>query len=263
MGQSDQVHCPIMSEKLCLKWNDFQENTIAAFGSLRNDNDFSNVTLTCEDGHQVEAHKVILAASSPFFQNMLRKSKHPHPLIYMRGVKSEDLVAIVDFLYYGEANVYQENIDSFLVIASELNLKGLTQKSTEPDEKTNKPKNPSKVVQGSFKPKDSLMNEQKVVEPQFDGTVAVTSFAMYGDINDMQVLDQKVRSLMQKSQHLNKNGIGRAEMCTVCGKEGDQRNIKDHIESKHLEGVSIPCNHCEKTFRTRNGLRSHVRTIMN
>ena len=106
-----------MSEKLCPKWNDFQDNISTAFGTLRNDCDFSDVTLACEDGNQVEAHKVILTASSPFFQNILRKNKHPHPLIYMRGVKSEDLVAIVDFLYYGEANVYQENIDSFLTIA--------------------------------------------------------------------------------------------------------------------------------------------------
>ena len=52
-----------MSEKLCLKWNDFQENTNVAFGSLRNDGDFSYVTLACEDGQQVEAHKVILASS--------------------------------------------------------------------------------------------------------------------------------------------------------------------------------------------------------
>ena len=43
----------------------------------------------------------------------------------MRGMKSEDLVAILDFLYSGEANVYQENLDSFLVIAEELQLKGL------------------------------------------------------------------------------------------------------------------------------------------
>ena len=68
-----------MSEKLCLKWNDFQENVNAAFGNLREDTEFSDVTLACEDGQQLEAHKVILAASSPFFQNLLKRNKHPHP----------------------------------------------------------------------------------------------------------------------------------------------------------------------------------------
>ena len=84
-----------MSEKLCLQWNDFKENAIHAFGSLREDHDFADVTLACEDGKQVEAHKVILASSSPFFQNLLKRNKHNHPLIYIRGVKSDDLLAII------------------------------------------------------------------------------------------------------------------------------------------------------------------------
>ena len=54
-----------------------------------------------------------------------RPREHAHPLIYMRGMNVKDLLAIVDFLYYGEANIYQENLDSFLTIAEELELKGL------------------------------------------------------------------------------------------------------------------------------------------
>ena len=96
-----------MSEKLCLKWNDFQENVNTAFTSLREDKEFSDVTLVCEDGHQLEAHKLILVASSPFFLNLLKKSRHPHPLIYMKGIKFEELQAMVDFLYRGEANVFK------------------------------------------------------------------------------------------------------------------------------------------------------------
>ena len=97
----------------------------AAFGSRRKGTEFAEAILACEDDEQVDARQVILAASSPFFQNLLKMNKHPHPLIYMRGVKSEDLGAIIDFLYLGEANVSQDNLDSFLAIAEELQLKGL------------------------------------------------------------------------------------------------------------------------------------------
>ena len=114
-----------MSEKLYLQWNDFQENITASFRTLRRDEDFADITLACEDGKQVEAHKVILAASSPFFASLLKKNKHPHPLIYMKGMQSKDLMAIVDFLYRGEANVYQESLDEFLAVAEELQLAGL------------------------------------------------------------------------------------------------------------------------------------------
>ena len=91
-----------------------------------------DVTLACEDGQQVEAHKVILAFSIPFFQKWLTRNKHNHPLVYMRGMKSENLLAIVDFLYYGKVNVYQQNLDSFLVIAEEFQLKGLIGKTDAP-----------------------------------------------------------------------------------------------------------------------------------
>ena len=75
------------SEKLCLQWNDFKQNISASLGDLRGDEDFTDVTLVCEDGQQVEAHKVILVASSPFFKELLRKNKHSHPLVYMRGLR--------------------------------------------------------------------------------------------------------------------------------------------------------------------------------
>ena len=61
-------------EKLCLQWNDFKENITASFESLRHDEDFADVTLACEDGKQMEAHKVILASSSPVLQKKQTRS---------------------------------------------------------------------------------------------------------------------------------------------------------------------------------------------
>ena len=77
-----------MTELVCLRNSDFQYNTISAFGAFRHDQDFSDVTLACVDGEQVVAHKFILASSSLFFLNLMRKNKHTHPLINMRKMKS-------------------------------------------------------------------------------------------------------------------------------------------------------------------------------
>ena len=54
-----------------LQWNDFREKISSAFGALREDKDFTDVTLACEDGQQVQARKVVLISSSPFFLNLL------------------------------------------------------------------------------------------------------------------------------------------------------------------------------------------------
>ena len=84
-----------------MQWNDFQNIVISSFGDLKDDPDFTDVTLACEDGKQMEAHKVVLASSSPFFMHLLKRNRHPHPLIYMRGIKSDDLMAMVEFFYKG------------------------------------------------------------------------------------------------------------------------------------------------------------------
>ena len=119
------------NEKLCLNWNNFENIVKTSFGELRGVNDFTDVTLACQD-ESIKAHKVILSACSPFFKRLLQTHLHPQPLIYMRGVKSIDLVAIVDFMYRGEANVFQENLETFLSLAEEFELKGLGGGSEEP-----------------------------------------------------------------------------------------------------------------------------------
>ena len=62
------------SEKLCLQWNDFKENITASFRELREDKDFTDITLACEDGKLIDAHKVVLALSSPLCSFWKRSS---------------------------------------------------------------------------------------------------------------------------------------------------------------------------------------------
>merc|ERR1711874_556383 len=115
------------NEKFCLKWNDFEKNISGAFRDLKNDNDFFDVTLACDDEEQVSAHKVILSACSPFFRQVLRRHKHQHPLLYLRGVSFSDLESVLAFMYNGEVNIAQEQLNSFLAVAEDLKVKGLTQ----------------------------------------------------------------------------------------------------------------------------------------
>jgi len=114
------------SEKFCLRWNDFEANVSGAFREIREEKDFFDVTLACDD-NQMEAHKVIISACSPWFRNILRRNPHQHPLLYLKGVKYRELVAVLNFMYQGEVNVAQDDLNSFLSVAEELQVKGLTQ----------------------------------------------------------------------------------------------------------------------------------------
>ena len=88
------------------------------------------MTLACDD-EQIQAHKVIISACSPFFRAVLGRKPHEHPLFYLRGVKHSDLVSGFNFMYHGEVNVAQEELNSFLAVAEDLQVKGLTQNNLE------------------------------------------------------------------------------------------------------------------------------------
>jgi len=123
------------SEKFCLSWNDFESNISLSFRELRDEKDFFDVTLSCGD-EQIQAHKLILSACSPFFRSVLKKNVHQHPLLYLKGVKFSDLQAVLNFMYHGEVNVAQEELNSFLAVAEDLKVKGLTQNNQPPQQKT-------------------------------------------------------------------------------------------------------------------------------
>ena len=258
----------MIDNKYCLKWNDFQENVRTVFGNLREDKDFSDVTLASEDGQQFEAHKVILAASSPFFQNLLERNKHAHPIIYMRGTKSEDLSAIVDFLFFGEANVLQENLESFLAIAGDLKLKrlmGQMGQNNESKENVDTTEPVQVKLTSNVKEEEIGVNSSKVGRFDSEERTFNTKVANQQKLlaipnqtsKELEVLDEQVKCMMEKTQNSTLDGSKKAYVCKVCGKEGHNVNIRDHIEVNHLEGVSLPCNNCEKKFRSRVSLRKH------
>ena len=101
------------SEKFSLSWKDFQTNVSQSFGILRNEEDFFDVTLVSEDLKQVGAHKVVLSSCSPVLKELLKSNKHSHPMLYIRGVKSENLQYVLNYIYSGEVSIYQEHLNDW------------------------------------------------------------------------------------------------------------------------------------------------------
>jgi len=118
-----------------LKWNEFENNLSVSFQELREDKDFFDVSLVCDDT-QLQAHKLILSACSPFFKNLLKSHPHQHPLIYLRGIKARELQQVLNFMYLGEVSVDQQDLTSFLLVSQDLKVKGLTKNKSETSSST-------------------------------------------------------------------------------------------------------------------------------
>jgi len=119
-------------EQFCLRWNDFQQCIKSTFTDLRDENEFMDVTLSCDGGEQVKAHKVILSACSVTFRALLKKNPAQNPVIVLWDVLPRDLAAILDFMYHGEVNVKQDHLNSFLAVAERLRVRGLCQNDGHP-----------------------------------------------------------------------------------------------------------------------------------
>ena len=259
------------TEKLCLKWNDFQECTLSSFKQLRDDKDFTDVTLASEDGCQVASHKVVLVASSPLFHNLLKTNKHPHPLIYMRGLKVDHLVAMMDFLYSGEAKVLQEDLDNFLAFANELQLKDLIGDQNIHDDVKHSLSLEKGLEEGGLsqvKPSVQRIGQirtETLNEREVENKLERTDFLLGAAEPELDI-DKQIKSMMHSTHHYitYKNGKQkRVFICKVCGKEAKDVDIWRHIEAKHISNVSRICDICGKTSSSRNGLRNHIFKVHN
>ena len=103
-------------------WDDFHKNMNVY---LKNEMDFFDVTLACDDNQQIEAHKIILSSGSLFFRDILSNAKHPQPFLYLSGVRKSELQSIVDFLYNGQTSVAEKDIGRFFEAAKLLQILGI------------------------------------------------------------------------------------------------------------------------------------------
>jgi len=162
----------VESEKYCLKWNDFTSNLSVAFQEMRRDADFFDLTLLTENS-EIRCHKLVLGACSSHFRQIIKRLSSqniPNPAIYLRGVRHEDIKNLLEFMYLGEVNIAHEDLDSFLAVAQDLCIKGLTQdnSTSQNDTSQHTPSGSGNTSSASKRPKFSKngVEHQQVKKPK-------------------------------------------------------------------------------------------------
>ena len=115
-------------DTFCLKWSEYNSSISQSFEEFRDVSEFCDLTFISDDKQQFKAHKVILAASSAFFRNILSNMNHPyqqaHSMLFLNGIHSAELKALLEFIYQGEVKMGKQNLQSFVGLAQKLELKG-------------------------------------------------------------------------------------------------------------------------------------------
>ena len=254
--------------KLCINSIDFKENIVNAIGTLREINEFTDVTLTCDGDEVIQAHKLMLSSSSQYFRNVLKKTNHPKPCIHLRGLKSKDLKSVIDFIYYGECNIEEENVDEFLALAYDLKIKGISGSSSEYfiqpyNSKVLKQDVPLKsnfsvvssnkdVIKAEEIPRQVESVEEIENETKEMGDIHKKTTRKCVTLTESMDLYKIIATMMEYQDNIWN--------CTVCGKQIKNRNSMSYHVEVHIDGASHPCNICGKTYSSRNSLQNHTST---
>ena len=115
-----------MQKNVTIDWYDFQNNIVDKLKYYVGQTEFADVTLVTKDNKKISAHKIILCSGSTFFRGLFaRDNGHPNPLLYLRGVEADVLEAVLQFLYLGQAQVRQQDVQEFIATAEDLGVEGL------------------------------------------------------------------------------------------------------------------------------------------
>ena len=239
-----------MTEKFCLKWNKFTSNASKSFGLFRTADYLHDVTLVSDDHKQIAAHKLVLSASSEYFRNIFKNYdvKHAHPLLCLDEVTFTDLQSILDYMYNGEIQIYQDNIDRFLSLAQRFRLEGLLSNKAESKNLTkkefqdiNNPRSRNEILDGEDCPSSQ--------------PIQVQSDTKLKDSNDPAFISRDVATVDKvevAEEHLVTEGSSRATMIEPLTAESSSPQLKldpvvpEAMMSEVSEGVdqehTFQCN---------------------
>jgi len=217
------------------------------------------ITLVSDDHSQISAHRMVLSACSEYFNDIFRKSKHSYPMLCLDGVNKQDLNNILDYIYNGEVQIYQDDLDRFLTVAQRLKLNGLIGNNTSEEESKEEIHAEEPFLNDSdLSPiKPTCSNPVRKVQPV---SKVLEENLIKEDIRTISVTEEDAQNVKEKvNEYLEKCSDG-SYRCTVCGKTTSQKNaaqnMRNHIQT-HLEGLSFSCPLCQKTFRSAHRLNMH------
>ena len=245
-----------------LSRNDFERSSSHAFKLLKLDTDFLDVTLACEDGKQLKAHKVVLSSFSSVFQSILKQNSHKNPLLYLTEISYLFLQKILDFIYLGQTVVNKHEFEEFMKMAEKFKIDGLVRKDQRPPE-TKKLHERETATANVLERADSDIfdNHEQLIDPKQElyqndfVSYEKTSNQTLTDMNDIEVQNE----LPEKLNFLNRS---RSKFpCDECQYSATTKsNLKTHVLAKHL-GVKFPCNYCDFQGSTKGNTHYHMKNM--
>ena len=261
--------------------NNFTSHLLQTLKDLLNEKEFTDVTLVGDDNIQLTAHKVILSAFSPILRNLLLSNPHPHPLLYMRGVSSIELSSLLQFMYFGETEISQNNFNTFQALAKDLEVKGLEVPDESLEDKTPASNSCSPLLSQNFENTngaEDLLTDQIKDNNLFPDEQTITIVDEDEDLDNDKSFDipKPIQVQLTPSQFICKdcgfvlNNEGALEVhkksrhsslqfsCYECEySTSSESEMESHQQNTHEQSKLLSCNECDYITHHRGNLREH------
>ena len=210
------------TNNVLLLWKYSKHQISSTVRKLYKNKNYSDVTLVSDEHQTTEAHKSILSACSPVMKSLLLDNPHPHPIVYLRGIESQELDSLIQFIYLGEVQVSQSRLKKFFHAAEELQITDIHDRCDDCDDILGK-------------------NEEDKHEPVVDVAHSNSS------VPDMFIYKSNARNQVESVKYL----------CQKCDFFWhDQWDFIRHTESVHKDDLYY-CDRCEFLSKTEMGLNNH------
>ena len=213
----------VIEEKLNITWHTFTNHYRDMLQDLMISNEFADLTLVSDDRKYFKAHKIVLCASSRVLKNIIHDNPSSSPLLYLRGVHSQEVESILQFVYLGKATFYGDRINEFLNVAKSLEIKEIG--------------------------KDNLINDHLDLEyePDFKQTNNFIATPNETDHSIATINEERVNEFLNGTNSLEVKEIGKDNLIN------EQLDLDDEPESKQTNNFIAKKNETDHSIATFNG----------
>ena len=234
-------------EKYSVKWHSYSDHLRSMMKELMMNEDFSDVTLVTEDKKRIKANMNVLSSSSPVFKDILKKEKQSSQIIFLRGIQYSEMESIIQFIYLGEATLYEDRTNEFLSIAKLLEITALCQTETETNDELD-----DEALPLDINVSDEEVQITKKSTQESRGDVSVRKY-------ECKQCHKSYSSSGALSNHRRSAHLGVQYECDQCDFQASRQDtLVVHIQSKH-EGIQHTCDQCDYHSTYRTDLLRHIK----
>ena len=211
-----------------ITWKSQTERFTQMLNDLTMTGNFADVTLVLDDQSQIKSHKVILAAVSQFFRDILDDADVQEDLtIHLSEVQYDELESLLLLIYCGDIETI-ENSERIQDLCNQYQIIG------------------SKLAINNNSVGEYF--EEEEIEPEIKNESGSLTTTEESFDSEEEIRKTEVESTPMK--------------CMKCNKIFSSKySLKVHIETVH-EGIrNFGCEYCEKKFKAKGVLAYHIRNI--